>query len=190
MCAAGGTICQSRYGALWLCPLLSLRCHSLFSCCYHSVTVLSLCHCALALCKCYDCARSLLVVLTSLRCSEATRIGNWQLSYTPAAELDKLLSIQRHGMLGTDIATTIPLPSPNGTKRTLWLLGDTPWGSYDEKSCARQAKVMPRNVLAVTTDQETCFHLRQVCECCLVRCLTAHTDFCTFRMHTLAAHIH
>lgn len=91
----------------------------------------------------------------------AARIGNWQLSYTPAPELDKLLSIQRHGMLGTDIATTIPLPSPNGTKRTLWLLGDTPWGSYDEKTCARQARVMPRNALAVTTDQETCFHLRQ-----------------------------
>lgn len=63
--------------------------------------------------------------------------GDQILHAEQADDLTRILSVQKLGVQGTDIATSISLPALNGTKRTLWLLGDTPLGSYDPESCSR-----------------------------------------------------
>eukprot|EP00658_Telonema_sp_P-2_P048477 TRINITY_DN3687_c0_g5_i5.p1 TRINITY_DN3687_c0_g5~~TRINITY_DN3687_c0_g5_i5.p1 ORF type:complete len:1054 (+),score=180.25 TRINITY_DN3687_c0_g5_i5:410-3571(+) len=95
--------------------------------------------------------------------THTSTLAQFQLSTQPAPELQKLLGIHKQGMLGSDVAVSIQLPSNSNSSnnRTLWLLGDTPWGSYDEQACARETKTMPRNMLAVSENSETCFHFRQ-----------------------------
>eukprot|EP00656_Telonema_subtile_P013802 TRINITY_DN17016_c0_g1_i2.p1 TRINITY_DN17016_c0_g1~~TRINITY_DN17016_c0_g1_i2.p1 ORF type:complete len:1094 (+),score=263.27 TRINITY_DN17016_c0_g1_i2:74-3355(+) len=99
--------------------------------------------------------------VTAPKESFKSELAGVSMSASPATDLQPLLSIQQQGMLGTDIATSVRLPSPNGTTRVLWLLGDTPWGSYDSKSCVRKTKAMPRNMLAISTKEQTCFHYKQ-----------------------------
>ena len=94
--------------------------------------------------------------------------GGITLELEAALDLQGLLGVRQHGLMGCDVATSIPLESANGTNpRILWLLGDTLWGKYNKDSCARETKgLLPRNMFAVTTksssskdsSDDTCFY--------------------------------